>query len=124
MTDHIAALAHRNLLDVFGQRDPQARATAIRDVYAEDVVFADPEEVVVGREALNAKAQRLLDQAPDFVFTPVGDVRIVQDLAYLAWQLGPAGAPPAVSGADVSLVKDGRITHLWTILDTPAGPAA
>jgi SnoaL-like protein len=124
MTDHIAALAQRNLLDVFGQRDPQARAEAIRDVYAEDVTFADPDEVVVGWDALNAKAQRLLDEAPDFVFTPVGKVRVVQDLAYLAWHLGPAGAAPAVSGADVSLVKDGRITHLWTILDAPAGPAA
>jgi len=118
--ERMSELAHRNLLGVFGERDPQARAAAIDEIYAEQVTFADPEEVVAGREALNRKAQRLLDEAPGFGFTPAGPVRVANNLAMLAWQFGPEGAPPVVSGVDVSIIEDGRIVALYTLLDPPA----
>ncbi|MEU8821639.1 nuclear transport factor 2 family protein [Actinoplanes sp. NPDC048796] len=117
MADQRIELAFRNLLEVFGERDPEKRATAIREIYAEDVTFADPDEVVVGWDALDRKAQGLLDKAPGFVFAAVGEVRVVQDLTMLAWQFGPEGAAPAVSGVDICLVADGRITSLYTMLD-------
>jgi hypothetical protein len=63
--------------------------------------------------------QRLLDEAPGFVFAPVGEVRTVQNLTLLSWQLGPAGEPPVVRGTDISIVDDGRIKNLYTMLDAP-----
>lgn len=119
--DRLSELAHRNLLGVFGERDPQARARAIAETYTEDVTFADPEEVVTGRDAIGRKAQGLLDGAPGFVFRPAGPVRVVQDLVTLAWHFGPEGQPPVATGVDISLVVDGRIARLWTLLDAPAG---
>ena len=110
-------LARRNLLDVFGERDPQARAAAIEEIYTEQVTFTDPDEVVVGRAALGAKAQKLLDDSPGLVFTPAGPARIAGDLVMLGWHLGPAGQPPVVSGVDIALVADGRITAIYTLLD-------
>ncbi|GAA2509265.1 nuclear transport factor 2 family protein [Winogradskya humida] len=112
----LTELARRNLLDVFGERDPEARAAAINEVFAENVTFTDPEEAVVGRAALNEKAQRLLDSAPGFVFSAAGEVRVAGNLALLAWNFGPEGQPPVASGTDVSIVEDGRITALYTIL--------
>jgi hypothetical protein len=121
MANHAADLAHKNLLNVFGERDPETRARVIREVHAENVIFADPEEVVVGWDALDSKAQRLLDEAPGFVFRPVGEVRIVDNLTYLAWAFGPEGVPPVATGADISIVENGRITHLYTMLDPAPG---
>src|SRR5689334_9902676 len=118
----LAELARRNLLDVFGERDPRKRAAAVAEIYAEQVTFSDPDEVVVGRDALNAKAQHLLDQAPGFVFSPAGEVRVSGNLAMLAWNLGPEGQPPVASGLDVSIVEDDRIVHLYTLLDPPSAP--
>ncbi|WP_250002880.1 nuclear transport factor 2 family protein [Actinoplanes sp. M2I2] len=115
----VADLARRNLLGVFAERDPGRRAAVIEELYAEDVTFSDPDEVVVGRDALNEKAQRLLDQAPEFVFTPAGEVRVSGNLAMLAWHLGPAGQPPVASGMDISIIENGRIAHLYTLLDPP-----
>lgn len=123
MEDRNVVLARKNLLSVFGERDAQARAAAIREVYAEDVTFADPEEVIVGWDELDRKVQRLLDEAPGFVFAPVGEVRTVQNLTLLSWQLGPAGEAPVVRGTDVSIVEDGRIKHLYTMLDAPQAQA-
>ncbi|MFF5075978.1 nuclear transport factor 2 family protein [Actinoplanes sp. NPDC000266] len=117
MSEAKIELARRNLLEVFGERDPEKRAAAIRETYAEDVTFADPDEVVVGWDALGRKAQGLLDKAPGFVFAPVGDVRVVQDLTMLAWQFGPEGAAPVVSGVDICIVEGGLIKSLYTVLD-------
>jgi hypothetical protein len=111
-----ADLMHANLLEVFGERDPQRRRAAIDRIYTPDVRFSDPEEVVVGRDAIHAKAQKLLDDAPGFVFAPEGSLHVVQDLGYQAWGFGPEGAEPVVRGVDVALVRDGLIASLYTLL--------
>jgi hypothetical protein len=112
----IADLMRANLDDVFGERDPQRRRAAIARTYHPDVTFADPDETVVGHEALNEKAQGLLDGAPDFAFTASGSVYVNHDLGYLAWELGPAGGPAVVRGVDIALVRDGLIASLYTLL--------
>ncbi|RJK97482.1 nuclear transport factor 2 family protein [Vallicoccus soli] len=111
-----AELLRANLLDVFGERDPERRRAAIERTYAPDVTFSDPDETVTGHDALGAKAQRILDEAPGFVFAPAGPVLVNHDLGYLAWGFGPAGQPPVVRGADVALVADGAISRIWTFL--------
>jgi hypothetical protein len=109
-------LLRANLLDVFGERDPERRRAAVERTYTPDVTFADPEETVVGHQALADKAQRLLDDAPGFVFRPDGPARVVQDLGHLAWAFGPEGQDPVVRGIDVVLVTDGRISRVYTML--------
>lgn len=113
----IDELMRANLLEVFGERDGERRREAIARTYHEDVEFSDPDEVVTGHEALDAKAQKILDGAPpEFAFAPGGPVRVNQDLGYLAWDFGPPGAPPAVQGVDIALVRDGLIAKVYTLL--------
>ncbi|WP_305782533.1 nuclear transport factor 2 family protein [Symbioplanes lichenis] len=119
MSDPLTDLAYANLLGVFNERDDAARAKAAEQTYAEDVVFHDPDSTVTGRAAVDAKAKALLESSPGFAFRPAGPVRISHDLVMLPWQFGPEGADPVVSGLDVSLVADGRITVLYTLLDGP-----
>jgi len=104
------------LFEVFGERDPQKRAAAIARTYADDVVFSDPDDVVTGHAALDAKAQAILDGAPDFVFAESGPAYSVQDLSYQAWVFGPAGGDPVVRGVDIGFVENGRIAKLYTLL--------
>jgi hypothetical protein len=112
----IEALMRANLLEVFGERDPVRRREAIARTYTADVTFADPDATVVGHEALSEKAQSILDEAPDFVFTPRGPVQVNSDLGYLAWNFGPEGAPPVVHGVDIALIRDGLIARVYTLL--------
>jgi SnoaL-like domain len=112
----IPDLMHANLLEVFGERDRDRRLAAIARTYSEDVVLHDPEGVVTGRTALDAKVTGLLDGAPGFTFRAMGPLRECDDLGLLAWEFGPEGEPPVVTGIDIALVRDGRITSLHTIL--------
>ena len=53
--DLIERLMLANLLEVFNERDRARRRAAIDRVYSDDIVFSDPEALVVGRDAIDAK---------------------------------------------------------------------
>ena len=111
-----ADLLAANLHGVFGERDAERRRATAAATYTEDVRFTDPEETVVGIDALEAKAAALLAGAPDFVFAEAGPVYVAGDHAALAWTFGPEGAAPVARGVDVISVRDGRISGVRTLL--------
>jgi SnoaL-like domain len=106
-----------NLFAVFNERDAERRLKAIAGNYTEDVIWTDPDGTTHGHEALNERAQSLLDGIPDFVFTAAGQIHVSRDLGHLAFNLGAPEQPPAVSGYDVALVRDGRIAVLYTLMN-------
>ncbi|GAA1998258.1 nuclear transport factor 2 family protein [Microbacterium pumilum] len=115
----VSELLASNLHDVFGNRDALTRRAAIEWVYAEDVVFTDPDGTVHGRAALEDKAAALLAGVPsDFVFAEDGERYAATDIGALAWAFGPAGAPVA-RGIDVVTVANETITSVRTFfIDT------
>jgi hypothetical protein len=115
MPDPAAAAAttdHARISD----RDAERRFEVIARNYTEDVTWTDPDGTTQGHEALNEQAQKLLDLMPDFVFNAAGPVHVSRDLGLFSFNLGVPKQPPAVSGIDVSLVRDGRIAVLHTLL--------
>jgi len=105
-----------NLFAVFNEREPKRRLKAITRNYTEDVIWSDPDGTTQGHEAMNEEAQKLLDRMPDFVFNAAGPVHVSRDLGLLSFNLGVPEQPPAASGVDVALVRDGRIAVLHTLL--------
>jgi len=114
----IRELMLANLFAVFGERNLERRSKAIAANYTDDVIWTEPDRTTQGREALNERAQNLIDRSPDFVFSAGGPVHVSRDLGLLAFNLGVPEQPPTVSGIDVALVRDGRIAVLHTILTT------
>ena len=109
-----------NLHEVFAERDPEKRAKAIERTYVEDVRFIDPDGEVVGREALNARAQGILDGAPaEFGLEEDSPRYLGPDTASLAWRFGPPGNPVA-RGLDILTIRDGRVVVLTTLLAAAA----
>ena len=106
-----------NLFVVFSERDPERRLKAIVANYTEDVVWSDSEATTHGHEELNERAQIVLDSTPDFVFTAAGPVNVLRDLGVLAFTYALPEQPPAVTGSDVAVVRDGRIAVLYTLMD-------
>ena len=112
----IRELLLANLFAVFGERDRERRLQVIARIYTEDVIWTDPDGTTQGHEAMNEQAQKLLQRMPDFAFSAAGPVHVSRDLGLLAFNLGVPEQPPAVSGIDVALVRDGRIARLYTLL--------
>ena len=84
MTDsaRIRELMLVNLFAVFNERDAERRLKAIADNYTEDVIWTDPDGTTHGHEAMNERAQNLLDGIPDFVFTAAGQIHVSPDLGW------------------------------------------
>jgi SnoaL-like domain len=102
--------------DVFAERDPEKRRAAIDRTYAEDVRFIDPNGETVGREAINDRAQKILDDAPaNFVLEEDGLAYVSPDAAVQAWRFGPPGSPE-VRGIDVLTVRDGSVSVVLTLI--------
>jgi hypothetical protein len=109
-------LLHSNLHDVFSERDPERRRTAIERTYTEDVTFIDSAGEFVGRQALSDQAQELLDGVvAGFVFEEDGPRYVGTDTAALAWRFGPPGEPVA-RGIDILTIRDGRVSVVHTLM--------
>ena len=109
-------LLNVNLHEVFSERDADKRRAAIERAYAEDARFIDPDGEVVGWQAIDDGAQRLLDGAPaESTLEEDGPRYVDQDTAALAWRFGPPGAPVA-RGIDILTVRDGRVSVIRTLL--------
>ena len=101
---------------VFSERDAEKRRAAIERTYAEDVRFVDPDGESVGREAINDRARKILDDAPaDFVLEEDGLAYISPDTAIQAWRFGPPDSP-VVRGIDVLTVRDGSVSVVQTLI--------
>jgi len=110
-----AELLHMNL-HVFSERDPEKRRAAIERTYVEDVRFIDPDGESVGREALNDRAQRILDDAPaDFLLEEDGLAYVSSDTGVQPWRFGPPGTP-VVRGVDILTVREGRVSVVRTLI--------
>ena len=109
--DTVSRLMEANLLGVFNERDGKRRAAAISSTYAPDVRWTDDEGVSVGREALEARAQKLQQQSRGLVFTKASPVYQTRDLGFLAWHLGAEGGDPVASGFDVAIVRNDVIAE-------------
>ena len=117
MTATASELLAANLHGVFNERDAAKRRAAAVAAYTEDVRFTDPEDTVVGPDAVVAKAASLLDGAPGFVFADAGPVYAVgEEHAALPWTFGPREGVPVARGLDVITIRDGRISEVLTLL--------
>jgi SnoaL-like domain len=116
-TTAIPALMTRNLLEVFGERDRDARRAAIAELYAPDARLVDPEGSGSGRDAIDAAAEAVLARFPELHFAPTAPPSGVGDLGRAAWELRDADETAVVRGMDVVTVAEGRITRIWIFVD-------
>ena len=113
----LGQLMERNVLEVFGERDFGRRKSVIDELYTENCTFFETDDQIVGRDALNAKVEQILKEAPGFAFRLAGPAEVNHDVGRARWHFGPNGAAPVVIGMDVAVFKHGRICSLYAFLD-------
>ena len=113
----IRAMLSANLFGVFDERDASKRATVVDDTYAEDIIWYEPDAVIQGRAALNARASELQTQSPGFKFRADGIMSVCQNMGVLRWYFGPEDKPDMIRGTDVIIVEGGKVKALWTSID-------
>lgn len=116
-----SALLPENLTRVFNQRDATLRLQALGELYTQDAVLYEPQNLVTGHAEISATVGALLASLPpDFVFTAEGAAVGHHDLWCLHWHGGPPGGPAVITGTDVAHLKDGRISALYVLINAPS----
>ena len=121
MNTTLGQLMERNVLEVFGERDSERRRSVINELYAENCTFFEADNQITGRDALNAKVDQILKEAPGFVFRLGGSAEVNHNIGRARWHFGPNGATPVITGMDVAVFKEGRIFSLYAFLDKASG---
>ena len=113
-----AELALSNLTSVFNERDPQLRRKAIEATYSTKVTLYEPDNVVVGHDAIDQVCQKLLDSSPGWEFKPTGSVKCNHNMITMPWSFGPSDDPEKLTGSDVLLVgEDSLVEVVYVVID-------
>ena len=120
MSATVEILLKRNLREVFGERDPTKRRSAIAQIWAKNGVFVDHEGRHVGHDEIDAAAAALQKRLPDHVFTQTGAPQVLSGAGRLAWSFGPPHEPGRVTGVDVLVAGSDKIEAVYVFLDSPA----
>lgn len=120
MSDNVADLMLKNLQELFNERDAARRIDAVKSIYAEEAEFFEGNERIKGHNAISARVGELQASfPPDFRFSPTSAPARNHDLGRSTWRVGPAAAPPVVTGMEIAVFKNGRIQSLYVFLGEP-----
>ncbi|MFL6710331.1 MAG: nuclear transport factor 2 family protein [Massilia sp.] len=110
-------LVQQNLHAIFGEHDAFKRRQRLEAIWHPDGLFIDPDGSHHGIDAIEARVIALQAQFPDFVFSELGAVQQMHEVARLGWAYGPADAPRTVTGIDVAVSRDGKLVALYAFID-------
>ena len=115
------SLLRANARRVFSEPDPDRRLTALKELWAENGVLVENEQVVTGWDAVSGGVGALLKMLPPgATFEAEGPAAGHHGLGRLRWRaVDSSGKPLGVTGAVIAFVEDGRIAMLYVILDPP-----
>lgn len=120
MEQSVERMIERNLLEVFNGRDADSRCATIDELWDKDGIFIDPGGVHEGVEKINAVAELLFTQFEGYVFSVCGPGQSIHGVGRLPWSYGPPDDPQRITGTDVGVTKDGKLTALYVFIDPPS----
>jgi len=120
MEQAVEKIIERNLLEVFNGRDADSRRAAIDELRDEDGVFIDPGGVHEGVEKINAVVELLFTQFEGYAFSVRGPGQSIHGVGRLPWSYGPPDDRQRLTGTDVGVTKDGKLTALYVFIDPPS----
>jgi SnoaL-like domain len=114
-------LLRANAKRVFSEPGVERRLTALKELWAENGVLVENEQVVTGWDAVSGSVGALLKMLPPgATFEAEGPAAGHHGLGRLRWRaVDSSGKPLGVAGTDIAFVEDGRIAKLYVILDPP-----
>lgn len=116
----IEDLMIRNFTDVMNERDAGRRRAAIEALYTPDATVAEADKAAEGWDGVDDVVRGVQEGAPGMTFS-VGRPSVIEDLGRVSWELAPeTGGDPVVRGTDIALVRDGRISRIYTFVDATA----
>jgi len=112
MSEHVTTLVE-NYIAVWNERDVSKRRSLIDLVFTNACIYIDPNNSVVGRDAIELLVEALQAKLPGLRFALSGAVNAHHDQALFSWKLAAPGATaPTATGVDMAVLDGNRIHQL------------
>ncbi|MBA0048557.1 nuclear transport factor 2 family protein [Mycobacteroides sp. LB1] len=106
-------------LDAWNAPAGSERDRAVASIYTDDVFVGEPQAALTGHAGVAQAIDGLQTGVPGAALTRTGSIQVVQDLATYTWALGPVGGTAVAAGRDVLVLRGGKISSLYVIIDGP-----
>ncbi|MER6961400.1 MULTISPECIES: hypothetical protein [unclassified Streptomyces] len=106
-------------LTIWNSPAGEERSRSIAATYSGDVRIAEADATYHGHKGAEQAVDALQGAMPGMRIELSGPIQTAQELSTYAWTLGPAGAPPVVTGRDVITVQDGVVLSVHVVIDAP-----
>jgi hypothetical protein len=117
MIDRTDLLLKQHLYTVVGERDPQRRRAAISTIWNREGTLISRPGVFVGLAAIDRAIQMMQSEFPGFVCSELGSPDFFHGIGRAAWGYGLPNFPPAITGMNVAVVSNHRLTALYIFVD-------
>lgn len=117
MGDSIDLLLKQHLYAVFGERDAAKRRAAIAVIWDKDAVFVCKYGAFAGISSIDGAIERIQERFPQFVCSELSAPESFHGIGRLAWGYGLPNEPPQITGLNVAVVSNDRLSALYTFLD-------
>jgi len=117
MSDRTDLLLKQHLYTVFGERDAAKRRAAIAVIWNPDGVFVCRFGAFAGVSSIDGAIHSIQKQFPQFVCSELSAPECFHGIGKLAWGYGLPNEPPQITGLNVGVVSNNRLSALYTFLD-------
>jgi hypothetical protein len=110
--DTIENLLLRNIHGVSRERNFDRRAAAFAVTFSSNSLFSDPRGTHLGHPGLEDAVASLQSQFSDYSFSQIDNIDVLADCGRVTWAFGPPEEPWQITGLDIVIVKEVRISAL------------
>ena len=119
MADRTDLLLKQHLYTVFGERDDAKRRVAIAVIWKEDGAFVCSLGAFTGLRLIDGAIRSIQEQFPHFVCSELSAPECFHGIGRSAWGYGLPNEPPRITGLNVAVVSNNRLSALYTFFDPP-----
>lgn len=103
---------------IWNEKDEVKRIALMQHTYSPDIEMTDAHFTACGYEKISGFIKQLQDRNPYEQFSPLRPIDAHSNIARLFWQSGTKEHPAAVTGMDVFVIENERISKLYVFLDS------
>ena len=105
-------------LALWNEKDVAKRDALMKKIYADNIEMVDSHFTAVGHKEIDVFVEGLQKKSVNSKFTPIKAVDVNHNTARLYWQHGNAEKSDAVSGMDLFVFENGKVSKLYVFVDS------
>lgn len=105
-------------LAIWNEKEAAKRDELMKKVYADNIEMVDSHFTAVGHEEIDGFVEGLQKKSVNSKFTHIKAVDVNHNTARLYWQHATAEKPDAVTGMDLFVFENGKVSKLYVFVDS------